>query len=82
LTHYRTFVDQAGTSPQWRTAVADANDRIAVVVDSIETIEKMRQIEIDYERLLELEAQQRIEEIERLRQLESESTSVEELVGQ
>jgi tetratricopeptide (TPR) repeat protein len=82
LTHYRTFVDQAGTSPRWRTAVADANDRIAVVVDSIETIEKMRQVEIEYQRLLELEAQQRIVEIERRRQLESQSTSVEELVGQ
>jgi tetratricopeptide (TPR) repeat protein len=82
LTHYRTFVEQAGTSPRWRQAVAEAKDRIAVVEDSIETIEKIRQVEIDYERLLELEAKQRLEEIERLRQLENQSMSVGELVGQ
>jgi hypothetical protein len=82
LVNYRTFVDQAGASPRWRAAVVEAKDRIAVVADSIDAIEKNRQLQIGYERLLEVEAQQRLEEIERLRQLESESTSVGELVGQ
>lgn len=82
LTHYRTFVEQAGASPRWRDAVAEAKDRIAVVEDSIDALEKNRQIQIGYEELVALEAKQRLEEIERLRKLESESVSVGELVGQ
>jgi Flp pilus assembly protein TadD len=82
LVNYRTFVEQAGASPRWRPAVIEAKDRIAVVEDSIDAIEKNRQLQIDYERLQKLEAQQRLEEIERRRRLESESPSVGELVGQ
>lgn len=82
LVNYRTFVDQAGASPRWRAAVVEAKDRIAVVEDSIDAIEKNRQLQIDYERLQKLEAQQRLEEIERRRRLESESMSVGDLVGQ
>lgn len=82
LENYRTFVDQAGASPRWREAVAEAKDRIAVVEDSIEALEKNRQIQIDYEALVALEAQQRLEHIERMRQLERESVSIGELVGQ
>jgi tetratricopeptide (TPR) repeat protein len=82
LENYQTFVEQAGASPRWRAAVVEAKDRIAVVKDSIEAIEKIRQTERDYEAMLELEAQQRLEEIERLRKLESESMGVGDPVGQ
>lgn len=81
LENYRTFVDQAGASPRWRDAVADAKDRIAVVEDTIDVIEKNRRLQDEYDQLLALEAKQRAEEIERLRKLESESVSVGELAG-
>jgi tetratricopeptide (TPR) repeat protein len=82
LENYRTFVEQAGASPRWRKAVVEAKDRIAIVEDSIDAIEKNRQLQLIYEQLQELEAKQRLEEIERRRKLESESVSVGELVGQ
>jgi Flp pilus assembly protein TadD len=82
LENYRIFVEQAGASPRWHDAVVEAKDRIAVVQDSIDALEKNRLIQITYEELAELEAQQRAVEIERLRQLELNSVSVGELVGQ
>jgi tetratricopeptide (TPR) repeat protein len=82
LSHYQTFVEQAGTAPRWRDAVADAKDRMFVIADSIEAIEKNQQYEADYQKLLELEAQQRAAEIERLRELERQAMSVGDLVRQ
>jgi tetratricopeptide (TPR) repeat protein len=82
LSHYRTFVEQAGSAPRWREAVAEAKDRILVVEDSIEAIEKNQRLEEEYERLRELEAKQREAEIERLRELERQGVSVGELAGQ
>ena len=81
-TYYETFVSTAGTSPRWRSEISEAKDRIAIIDDTIETIERGKQIQIEYERLMEAEKQARLAEIERLRQLEQQGTSVGELVGE
>jgi tetratricopeptide (TPR) repeat protein len=78
--HFQTFVDRAGTAPRWRSEVAEANDRIVVVEDSIETIEKMKQIEAEYQAMLEKERQQKLERIEELKRKEAAGTSVGEIL--
>jgi tetratricopeptide (TPR) repeat protein len=80
LGHYQTFIDTAGSTPRWRAPVSDAKDRVAIVKDSIASIELMQANKVAYARMVELEAQQRRDEIERLRAREAEALSVEQLL--
>jgi tetratricopeptide (TPR) repeat protein len=79
LGHYQTFVDRAGTTKRWHTEVVEAKDRIAVVEDSIETIEKMKELEEMYEELMRKEEEQRLARIEELKALEAKGVSIDEL---
>jgi tetratricopeptide (TPR) repeat protein len=84
--HYQTFIAQAQGSQQWAAAVRDAHDRIAIVKDSIETIETMHELEEQVreleEQLREREAEERRRAIERSKQLEAQAISVDELLEQ
>lgn len=80
LGHYQTFIDTAGSTPRWRAPVSDAKDRVAIVKDSIASIELMQANKVAYARMVELEAQQRRDEIERLRAREAEALNVEQLL--
>jgi tetratricopeptide (TPR) repeat protein len=81
LGHYQAFIDTAGSVPRWRAPVNEAKDRVAIVKDSIASIEAIAANQIAYEELLLLEEQQRLEEIERRKRLEDEAVSVQELLG-
>lgn len=58
--YYETFIRGASNQPKLASAVGDAKDRIIIIDDTIETIEKMRALE-DEVRRIEQEEQRRRE---------------------
>lgn len=82
LAHYQTFIDAAGGAPRWRAPVSEARDRVAIVKDSIASIEQIKASQVVYDQMLVLEEQQRLEQIKRRQALEAEAVSVQELLDQ
>jgi tetratricopeptide (TPR) repeat protein len=80
LAHYQTFIDTAGSVPRWRDPVNDAKDRVAVVKDSIASIEMIKANQRVFDDMMLLEEQQRLEELERRKRLEDEAMSLHELL--
>ena len=79
LEHFKTFIAKAGANKRWNAEVSEAKDRVVIVKDSIQTIETMAQVRLQYEAMLEEEKRQREAQIEEWKRLEAQGVRVDEL---